>query len=1011
MSQMSTKLIKTQRIGIIFLLLICLLMPLGASAQQYTLTKISGDGQTGTPGQTLEPLIVEVRDQNGNLASGVFVSFLQDSGLLSTILDVTGADGRVETTLTLGSSTGTTTVTVRVGGASVTFEAKAALPPAKLMEVSGNNQTGHTGASLGRPFVVEVRDENDAPLEGVTVTFAVTGDGSTLNPETMETNSRGRAWTRLTLGDNPGTNTVTASVAGVSETVVFNAEATLAPPLPMLSIISGDGQIGTPGQTLEPFVVEVRDQNGNLASGVFVSFVQDSGLLSTILDVTGADGRAETTLTLGSDTGTTTVTAQVRSVSITFEATVILPPAAVMEVSGNNQTGHTGASLAQPFVVEVRDEENNPVGGVTVTFAVSEGGGTLNPETVETNSRGRAWTRLTLGDNPGTNTVTASVAGVSETVVFNAEATLAPPPPMLSIISGDGQIGTPGQTLEPFVVEVRDQNGNLLSGAFVSFLQDSGLLSTIFDVTGADGRAETTLTLGSSTGTTTVTVRVGGASVTFEAKVALPPAKLMEVSGNNQTGYTGTSLARPFVVEVRDENDAPLERVTVTFTVTGGGGTLNPETMETNSRGRAWTRLTLGDNPGTNTVTASVAGVSETVVFNAEATVPPPPPMLSIISGDGQVGTPGQMLEPFVVEVRDQSGNLLSGVFVSFFQDSGLLSTIFDVTGADGRAETTLTLGSSTGTTTVTAQVRGASVTFETTVILPPATVTAVSGNNQTGYVGTSLARPFVVEVRDEENNPVGGVTVTFAVSEGGGSINPETMQTNPNGRARSLLTLGNNPGTNTVTVSVVGVAETETFTAIGELPEFDLSLKKGLNLIHVPLKVSGIDGMPGTIESVSDLYDALGGADALNWLITYDPQAQTWYAYFGDADRGSIADRVLTDQTGVLADVKIPVSVRLGGEPLGENGMATITLHRRLNMVGLPLRDPRVTRVSDLLGLEGSADNVHIIVVTENGIFKAVGRAGDSGDIPITGGQAFLLFASDAATIPITGTAWNNVP
>ena len=99
---------------------------------------------------------------------------------------------------------------------------------------------------------------------------------------------------------------------------------------------------------------------------------------------------------------------------------------------------------------------------------------------------------------------------------------------------------------------------------------------------------------------------------------------------------------------------------------------------------------------------------------------------------------------------------------------------------------------------------------------------------------------------------------MTFTVTQGGGSLNPETTQTNPDGRARSLLTLGNSPGTNTVTVSVAGVAETVTFTAIGELPEFDLSLQAGLNLIHVPLKVSFIDGIPGTIESVSDLYDAL---------------------------------------------------------------------------------------------------------------------------------------------------------
>ena len=70
---------------------------------------------------------------------------------------------------------------------------------------------------------------------------------------------------------------------------------------------------------------------------------------------------------------------------------------------------------------------------------------------------------------------------------------------------------------------------------------------------------------------------------------------------------------------------------------------------------------------------------------------------------------------------------------------------------------------------------------------------------------------------------------------------------------------------------------------------------------------------MPAGIESVSDLYDALGGADTLNWLIAHDPQTQTWHGYFGDADRGSIADKVLTDQTGILISIKTPISVRLG--------------------------------------------------------------------------------------------------
>ena len=530
-------------------------------------------------------------------------------------------------------------------------------------------------------------------------------------------------------------------------------------------------------------------------------------------------------------------------------------------------------------------------------------------------------------------------------------------------------------------------------------------------MTGTDGQAETTLTLGGSTGTTTVTVYAGRASVTFEVTVALPPTTLVKVSGDNQRGYTGAALAHPFVVEVRDANSNLLEGVTVTFTVRRGGGSLNPETTQTNSRGRASSRLTLGNSPGTNTVRVSAEGLSQTRVFRAEATLPPPPPVLSIISGNGQIGVPGQTLEPFVVEVRHQDGDPMAGVFVVFLHDDGSLSNVLAATGADGRAETTLTLGSDAGTTIVTVQVRQVSVTFEATVILPPKTLLKISGDNQTGPAGASLGRPFVVEVRDENRTPLGGIPVTYTVSGGGGSLNLETTWTNPNGRAWSLLTLGNGPGTNTVTVSVAGLAETVTFHAVGELLEFDLALLAGLNLIHVPLKVRTVDGVAAQIQSVSDLYDALGGTGTVNYLITYDSQVQEWRSYFGPADRGTPADRRLADDTGILAGMLAPAAVHLTGTPLGTNGSSTITLTPGLNLVGLPLRDRRISRVSDLFTLPGIGGNVPVVILTDNGEFKLVGRAGDPGDIPITGGGAFILIAEQPATVPISGAPWTNIP
>ena len=91
-----------------------------------------------------------------------------------------------------------------------------------------------------------------------------------------------------------------------------------------------------------------------------------------------------------------------------------------------------------------------------------------------------------------------------------------------------------------------------------------------------------------------------------------------------------------------------------------------------------------------------------------------------------------------------------------------------------------------------------------------------------------------------------------------------------------------------------------------------------------------------------------------------------------------------LTDDKGVIVGLRSPVSVRLRGSALGTNGSSTISLNPGLNVVGLPLNDSRITRVSDLLALQGISGNVPVIILTDGGEFKLVGRAGDPGDIAI---------------------------
>ena len=109
------------------------------------------------------------------------------------------------------------------------------------------------------------------------------------------------------------------------------------------------------------------------------------------------------------------------------------------------------------------------------------------------------------------------------------------------------------------------------------------------------------------------------------------PVIFVKVSGDNQQGTPGTELANPFVVEVRDQYDNPLQGAQVTFTVTAGEGKLSGrltiQNAITDANGRAEIMLTPGSIPGINTVEASVAGF-EPVVFNAEGIEMPTTPVI-----------------------------------------------------------------------------------------------------------------------------------------------------------------------------------------------------------------------------------------------------------------------------------------------------------------------------------------------------------------------------------------------
>ena len=136
-------------------------------------------------------------------------------------------------------------------------------------------------------------------------------------------------------------------------------------------------------------------------------------------------------------------------------------------------------------------------------------------------------------------------------------------------------------------------------------------------------------------------------------------------------------------------------------------------------------------------------------------------------------------------------------------------------------------------------------------VNLASATLTKILGDNQQGTPGAALANPFVVEVTDQSGSMLAGVTVTFTVIAGGGSLNTATTTTDANGRAQSTLTLGRNAGTNTISVSVTG-SPAVTFDAVGEVHAGGGA--KLFSSAIAPVSIGTTFTINLTVENITDL-------------------------------------------------------------------------------------------------------------------------------------------------------------
>lgn len=201
------------------------------------------------------------------------------------------------------------------------------------------------------------------------------------------------------------------------------------------------------------------------------------------------------------------------------------------------------------------------------------------------------------------------------------------------------------------------------------------------------------------------------------------------------------------------------------------------------------------------------------------ATASGPPAKLSIISGNNQTGVPGSALaNPLVVQVKDTFGNPSANVVVNFTGSNATVNPGGATTDSLGMASTRVTLGSSTGPVSITAGATGlTAVTFAATAATVPTTLSIVSGDNQTATLGSALANPLVVQVKDSLGNPAPNVAVTFAATNSA-TANPGSTSTDVSGLASSRISLGSSTGPVSIVASVNGLPNV-TFAAVALAP------------------------------------------------------------------------------------------------------------------------------------------------------------------------------------------------
>jgi alpha-tubulin suppressor-like RCC1 family protein len=219
--------------------------------------------------------------------------------------------------------------------------------------------------------------------------------------------------------------------------------------------------------------------------------------------------------------------------------------------------------------------------------------------------------------------------------------------------------------------------------------------------------------------------------------------------------------------------------------------------------------LTLGyiNAAGDTVFKGGPVGVTATPVVSGQ---PPPPPVTIPVSYTG----PGA--SAVGVQISPRSGTAVSGSTFNFtavavdqngvaISNTPIVWNTLDpsIASIPSAASGAVLAGSTRGTARIVAQLLTGPTDQVTLNVLPlPTTIALQSGSGQSGVVGSTLPGPLVVFVSANDGIGVAGVSVTFAVASGGGSVGTATVVTDGAGLAQTTWKLGSTVGTQTVTAS-----------------------------------------------------------------------------------------------------------------------------------------------------------------------------------------------------------------